>query len=299
MFRRLSVRYGRTPEPVTPYQKAAQAWDERIGSARVQARNWRLIAFGNLFLAAGHRQGSTGARAPKARLPFDGQSHHADVPCCALPRARQARGLFKPNLKFGITLEQVTKREVSEAEETALINALREDYHDIFAFALLSGIRETGVCTLERSKVDLANAQVTFRSKRHRGDPPGFVRWETQALGPLEVALLTEIMAAKYDPKFVFTYVARGKKGGKGGTGIEGEFEAGKRYPITLEGSRQGGRGTASMRPRCCRRAPRFAGMTSVTPSRRDYCAGAAIRPGCRRRWAMRASRRPCNTTPM
>jgi type IV secretion system protein TrbF len=53
MFRRPSVRYGRTPEPVTPYQKAAQAWDERIGSARVQARNWRLIAFGNLFLAAG------------------------------------------------------------------------------------------------------------------------------------------------------------------------------------------------------------------------------------------------------
>jgi type IV secretion system protein VirB5 len=53
MFRRASVRYGRTPEPETPFQKAAQVWDERIGSARVQARNWRLLAFGNLFLAAG------------------------------------------------------------------------------------------------------------------------------------------------------------------------------------------------------------------------------------------------------
>jgi len=52
-FRRPSVRYGRTPAPETPYQKAAQVWDERIGSARVQARNWRLIAFGNLTLAAG------------------------------------------------------------------------------------------------------------------------------------------------------------------------------------------------------------------------------------------------------
>ena len=52
-FRRPATRYGRTPEPETPYQKAAQVWDERIGSARVQARNWRLIAFGNLFLAAG------------------------------------------------------------------------------------------------------------------------------------------------------------------------------------------------------------------------------------------------------
>jgi type IV secretion system protein VirB5 len=52
-FRRPSVRYGKTPAPETPYQKAAQVWDERIGSARVQARNWRLIAFGNLALAAG------------------------------------------------------------------------------------------------------------------------------------------------------------------------------------------------------------------------------------------------------
>ena len=53
MFRRSTTRYGTTPEPVTPYQKAAQIWDERIGSARVQARNWRLMAFGSLFLSAG------------------------------------------------------------------------------------------------------------------------------------------------------------------------------------------------------------------------------------------------------
>jgi len=52
-FRRPSVRYGKTPEPETPYQRAAQVWDDRIGSARVQARNGRLIALGNLALAAG------------------------------------------------------------------------------------------------------------------------------------------------------------------------------------------------------------------------------------------------------
>jgi type IV secretion system protein TrbF len=53
MFKRPSVRYGRTPRPETPYQKAAQVWDERIGSARVQARNWRLVAFGSLLLSSG------------------------------------------------------------------------------------------------------------------------------------------------------------------------------------------------------------------------------------------------------
>ncbi len=53
MFKRTTTTYGDTPEPVTPYQKAAQVWDERIGSARVQARNWRFMAFGCLALAIG------------------------------------------------------------------------------------------------------------------------------------------------------------------------------------------------------------------------------------------------------
>lgn len=53
IFKRPATHYGKSPEPETPYQKAAQAWDERIGSACVQARNWRLMAFGSLILSAG------------------------------------------------------------------------------------------------------------------------------------------------------------------------------------------------------------------------------------------------------
>jgi len=53
MFKRPSTHYGQAPLPETPYQRAAQVWDERIGSARVQARNWRLMAFGSLALSAG------------------------------------------------------------------------------------------------------------------------------------------------------------------------------------------------------------------------------------------------------
>lgn len=52
-FKRALQRYGRTPDPETPYQRAGQLWDERIGSARVQARNWRLMAFGGLLLTIG------------------------------------------------------------------------------------------------------------------------------------------------------------------------------------------------------------------------------------------------------
>ncbi|WEX85759.1 conjugal transfer protein TrbF [Sinorhizobium garamanticum] len=53
LFRRPSTHYGKSPQPETPYQRAAQVWDERIGSVRVQARNWRLMAFGCLILSAG------------------------------------------------------------------------------------------------------------------------------------------------------------------------------------------------------------------------------------------------------
>ncbi|UNU44471.1 conjugal transfer protein TrbF [Sphingopyxis sp. YF1] len=53
MFKRPTNHYGRAPEPVTPYQRAAQVWDDRIGSARVQAKNWRLAFFGSLLLSGG------------------------------------------------------------------------------------------------------------------------------------------------------------------------------------------------------------------------------------------------------
>ena len=53
MVKRASTHYGKSPEPETPYQRAAQVWDDRIGGARVQARNWRLMAFGSLILSVG------------------------------------------------------------------------------------------------------------------------------------------------------------------------------------------------------------------------------------------------------
>lgn len=52
MFKRPSTRYGKTPQAETPHQRAAQVWDERIGSARVQAKSWRYAFFGALGLSA-------------------------------------------------------------------------------------------------------------------------------------------------------------------------------------------------------------------------------------------------------
>lgn len=69
VFRRPGVRYGETPVLETPYQRAGQAWDDRIGSARVQAHSWRLMAFACLTLSAGLAaalvwQGASGSITP-------------------------------------------------------------------------------------------------------------------------------------------------------------------------------------------------------------------------------------------
>jgi type IV secretion system protein VirB5 len=48
---------GRSEPHETPYSRAAREWDNRIGSARVQARNWRIMSFaamgGMLLLGIG------------------------------------------------------------------------------------------------------------------------------------------------------------------------------------------------------------------------------------------------------
>lgn len=51
-FNRPETRYNAPAERQSPFARASQEWDNRIGSARVQARNWRLMAFGAMLLSA-------------------------------------------------------------------------------------------------------------------------------------------------------------------------------------------------------------------------------------------------------
>ena len=47
-----SLRAANSDELITPYQKAALAWAERLGSVRAQAMNWRLAALGSTSVCA-------------------------------------------------------------------------------------------------------------------------------------------------------------------------------------------------------------------------------------------------------
>lgn len=49
-FTRSQERYGDSTPTDTPYRKAAQEWDNRVGAPVASARNWRMMAFGLLLL---------------------------------------------------------------------------------------------------------------------------------------------------------------------------------------------------------------------------------------------------------
>jgi type IV secretion system protein VirB5 len=84
-FRRAAQRYGTTPAPVTPYQKAAQLWDERIGTARVQARNWRLMALGGLLLSVGLSAGLLWQSMQSRVVPYVVEVDHLGEPRALQP----------------------------------------------------------------------------------------------------------------------------------------------------------------------------------------------------------------------
>src|SRR5690606_3193094 len=93
IFKRAVQRYGRTPEPETPYQRAGQLWDERIGAARVQAKNWRLMAFGCLSLACGLAGGLVWQSMQSRVTPY---VIEVDRPCEARA-ASEAEAGYRPS----------------------------------------------------------------------------------------------------------------------------------------------------------------------------------------------------------
>jgi type IV secretory pathway TrbF-like protein len=90
-FKRSVQRYGRTPEPETPYQRAGQLWDERIGSARVQARNWRLMAFGGLFLTIGLSSGLVWQSLQSRVVPYVVEVDHLGEAHAVTPAVAEYR----------------------------------------------------------------------------------------------------------------------------------------------------------------------------------------------------------------
>src|SRR5262249_24376368 len=122
-FKRSTLRYGETPEPVTPYQKAAQVWDERIGSARVQAQgrprdrcgrgDQRGARLGQLLPGALAGTDLRGRSAQKHQAPHRPLLHRDHA------AADGGSGAQEPARHLRARLQLVAGRDLRRAEMTA------------------------------------------------------------------------------------------------------------------------------------------------------------------------------------
>lgn len=138
IFKRAVQRYGRTPEPETPYQRAGQLWDERIGSARVQAKNWRLMAFGCLALA-GFSSGGVLWQSVQSRVtPY----------VVEVDRLGEARAVTAAEAAFKPTDPQIAwhlSRFIRNVRGIALDPVvMRQDWLDAYALTTQRGSRFLG-----------------------------------------------------------------------------------------------------------------------------------------------------------
>jgi type IV secretion system protein VirB5 len=137
-FKRSVQRYGRTPPPETPYQRAGQLWDERIGSARVQARNWRLMAFGCLMLTAGTSAGLAWQSSQSRVTPY----------VVEVDRLGEARAVRTADLEYRPTDPQVAwhlSHFITNVRSVSVDPVLmRRDWLEAYDFATKRGAQFLG-----------------------------------------------------------------------------------------------------------------------------------------------------------
>lgn len=181
IFKRTAQRYGRTPPPETPYQRAAQLWDERIGSARVQARNWRLMAFGCLALTAGTSMGLAWQSLQSRVTPY----------VVEVDRLGEARAVQAADVDYRPTDSQVAwhlSHFITNIRSVSLDPVLmRRDWLEAYDFATRRGAQFLG--EYARSASPFANVgertvSVQVTSVVRASDESFQVKWTETAFEP-------------------------------------------------------------------------------------------------------------------
>ena len=120
-------------------------------------------------------------------------------------------------------------RELSEDEEIALFKALRQDFHPLILFLLLSGVRKNNAVTLTWKQVDFENALIHLRVKSKL--PGG--RTHTIPMTHEIRAVLQSVRGN--NPVHVFTYLCQHNRLMR---------KKGERYPFSKQGWDRAWRGT-------------------------------------------------------
>ncbi len=197
-------RYGRTPEPVTPYQRAGQVWDERIGSARLQARNWRWMAFGGLGLSSALAGGLLWQSLQSRVVPYVVEVDALGAARAVAPAAEAARpsdpqiawhlGRFIKQVR-SVSLDPVLMRE-QWLEAYDLLTPRAKQFVDAYARAADPfadpGERTVSVTITSIVRASDRSFQVEWTEQAfERGSPAGRSRWTailTVAIRPPKTA---------------------------------------------------------------------------------------------------------------
>lgn len=119
------------PHPVeTPYLRGAKEWDDRIGSARVQAKNWRVAFFGSsllsLLLISGNLYQLTQQKLVPLVITLNKESGRPDV------MGRLDNTHYKPELQeIKFFINQFIQKVRSVPDDPVLI---KKNWLDAYAF---------------------------------------------------------------------------------------------------------------------------------------------------------------------
>jgi integrase len=176
---------------------------------------------------------STYAARRRARLSNRSVNIEVEHLRAVIRRADSLWGVETPTINWQeLLLEEAGEREhvLSEEEEERLFAALRPDYHAMFRFAVVTGMRLANVVNLRWRQIDWDAGTISLRVKSKR--PGGELRY--LPLTPAVAAILS--LERGRDPDRVFTYVCdRNRYDPRRGL----TQRKGLRYPFTHDGWRK------------------------------------------------------------
>ena len=115
-------------------------------------------------------------------------------------------------------------RFLRDDEEPRFFEHLREDFHPLALFCLMTGVRQAGAIGLTWDRVDFKGAEITVFVKTHRPEPEALL---VPTTGPLRALLAMQVGG---HAEHVFTYVCKKSRGDR---------KKGQRYPFTKNGWRR------------------------------------------------------------
>jgi type IV secretory pathway TrbF-like protein len=189
-FKRAVQRYGHTPPADTPFARAGQIWDDRIGSVRVQARHWRSIAWSSLALSGVLGGGLVWLAQQSRIVPYIVTVDHLGAPSLVGPVGQQAQpdeaqlawflGHFVEDVR-SVTLDPVLMRR-NWLEAYGFVTARGARFLDAQAraddpFANV-GERTVSVQVTSVVRVSARSFQVKWAEQRfERGNPVSASHW--------------------------------------------------------------------------------------------------------------------------